>query len=51
MPELPTNLQIDRVMNLIRGFGWVKKEEVVNETEIKLTITKKREVEIKPPPT
>lgn len=51
MVDLPTNLEIERVMNLIRGFGWTKIEEVVTDTEIKLTITKPRVVETTPTPT
>jgi hypothetical protein len=48
---MPTSLEIERAMNLLRGFGWDKKKEEVTETEITLTIVKKREVEIKPSPT
>lgn len=48
---MPTSLEIERAMNLLRGFGWDKKKEEVTETEITLTIVKKREVEIKPGPT
>ncbi len=51
MPELPTNLEIERARNLLRGFGWNIKKEEVTETQITLTISKKREVEIKPTPT
>jgi hypothetical protein len=51
MPQMPTSLEIERAMNLLRGFGWDKKKEEVTETEITLTIVKKREVEIKPSPT
>jgi len=41
MPEYPKELEIERVTNLIRGFGWEKvKEEVVGEDLI-LTIKKK----------
>lgn len=42
MPEIPTSLEIDRVVNFIRGFGWEKKKEIVTDTEIELTIIKKK---------
>jgi len=41
MPEYPKEIEIERVVNLVRGFGWEKiKEEVVGE-ELILTIKKK----------
>jgi len=41
MPEYPKEIEIERVVNLIRGFGWEKvKEEVVGE-DLLLTIKKK----------
>jgi len=41
MPEYPKEIEIERVTNLIRGFGWEKvKEEIVGEDLI-LTIKKK----------
>jgi len=41
MPEYPKEIEVERVTNLIRGFGWEKaKEEVVGEYLI-LTIKKK----------
>jgi hypothetical protein len=40
MPTLPTHLEIDRVLNLIRGFGWELEEKVITDTEIKLTVKK-----------
>ena len=41
MPEYPKEIEVERVTNLVRGFGWEKvKEEVVGEDLI-LTIKKK----------
>jgi len=41
MPEYPKEIEVERVVNLIRGFGWEKiKEEIVGE-ELILTIKKK----------
>ena len=40
--QLPTvGLEVERVMNLIRGFGWEKVKEEVTEGEIHLGIVKK----------
>ncbi len=40
MAELPIEIEIQRVMNLVRGFGWEKvREEVMGKT-ISLTIVK-----------
>ncbi len=51
MVQMPTSLEIERAINLIRGFGWDLKKQEITETEITLTIVKKREVEIPPGPT
>jgi len=41
MPEYPKEIEIERVVNLIRGFGWEKvKEEIIGE-DLVLTIKKK----------
>lgn len=40
MPEYPVTLEVERVLNLVMGFGWKKvKEEVVGD-KIVLTIEK-----------
>lgn len=40
--QLPTvQLEVERVMNLIRGFGWEKVKEEISEGEIHLEIVKK----------
>jgi len=41
MPDYPKEIEVERVVNLIRGFGWEKiREEVVGEDLI-ITIKKK----------
>lgn len=41
MQEFTVELEVERVMNLVRGFGWDKaKEEIVGD-EIQITIKKK----------
>ena len=40
MPEFPKEIEIERVTNLVRGFGWEKvKEEIVGK-DLLLTIRK-----------
>ncbi len=46
---LPVTLQIERMMNLIRNFGWEKiKEEMIKD---EMHVTVKIKVEQKPTPT
>ena len=40
MPELPREIEIMRVMNLVQGFGWVKVKEEIVGTKVLLTIEK-----------
>jgi len=41
MPEYPKEIEIERVMNLVKGFGWEEtKQEVIGE-ELFITIKKK----------
>lgn len=41
MPEYPKEIEVERVANLIRGFGWeITKQEIIGE-ELILTIKKK----------
>lgn len=40
MAELPREIEIMRVMNLVQGFGWGKTKEEVVGTKIVLTIEK-----------
>lgn len=40
MPEYPKEIEIERVLNVVRGFGWEEvKQEIVGE-ELFLTIKK-----------
>ena len=41
MPEYPKELEIERVTNLVRGFGWeMIKQEVIGE-DLQITLKKK----------
>ena len=41
MPEYPREIEVERVINLVRGFGWEKiKEEVIGD-ELIITLKKK----------
>ena len=33
-------MEVDRVMNLVRGFGWVKTREEIKDDDIYITIRK-----------
>ena len=41
MATLPVDIEVDRLLNLIRGFGWELKSKEITEEEIILTIKKK----------
>lgn len=41
MATLPVDLEIDRLMNLIRGFGWEMDKKEITDTEVTVTIKKK----------
>ncbi|KKK58982.1 hypothetical protein LCGC14_3038970, partial [marine sediment metagenome] len=47
MPEIPIELEVERVMNLVRGFGWEKKEQRMSDNSVVLVIEKKVEVPVK----
>ena len=36
-------MEVERVMNLVRGFGWEKSKEEIIEDEVHITIKKKIE--------
>ena len=41
MPEYPREIEIERLINLVRGFGWESiKEEVIGD-ELHVTVKKK----------
>lgn len=41
MPEPRTEIEVERVMNLVRGFGWEKVQEEIIDDEIFIKIKKK----------
>lgn len=41
MAEPSVALEVERVMNLVRGFGWDKKEEKLEADKVVLVIQKK----------
>ena len=45
MPEYPLPLEVERVLNLVMGFGWKKVKEEVIGNRIVLTIEKTVESE------
>lgn len=48
---LPATLQIERMMNLIRNFGWEKVKEQVVADGVEVTVKLKIEQPPKPTPT
>ena len=41
MPEYPKEIELERVLNLVRGFGWeMVKQEIIGE-ELIITLKKK----------
>ena len=41
MPEYPKEIEVERIVNLIRGFGWEKTREEIVGDKLILTIEKK----------
>ena len=41
MANLPADIEIDRLLNLIRGFGWEMEKKEISDEEIIMTIKKK----------
>ncbi len=41
MANLPADIEIDRLLNLIRGFGWEMEKKEISDEEIIITIKKK----------
>jgi len=44
MPDIPIEIEVERVMNLVRGFGWEKKEQRMDVDGVVLVIKKERPV-------
>ena len=43
MPEFEKDrLEVDRVLNLVQGFGWEKTSESITDEHVIITIRKKR---------
>lgn len=40
MDTVQRTLEVERITNLVRGFGWEKKEEVVEDNVLRLVIEK-----------
>ncbi len=40
MAELPKEIEVQRVMNLVQGFGWKKVKEEVIGTKVLITVEK-----------
>jgi len=43
MIEVQRVIEVERVVNLVRGFGWEKTEEIIEDGTIKIRIEKKVE--------
>lgn len=41
MPEYPKDIEIERLMNVVRGFGWEEVEQKIVGNELFVTIKKK----------
>jgi hypothetical protein len=41
MATLPADIEIERLLNLIRGFGWEMAAKEIKEEEVIITIKKK----------
>ena len=41
--EMPTYLEIERMMQIVSQYGWVKRTEIVREDEIVVEIVKQRD--------
>lgn len=45
MNEARIRIEIERIVNLVAGFGWSKEEEKISAGEVRLTLVKKVPVE------
>lgn len=49
MEQAQIRIEIERIVNLVAGFGWAKVKEEVSEGKVAITLEKKLpETEIKP---
>ncbi len=44
MPKIEPVIEFERVMNLVRGFGWEMREQKIEDDKIVLVIEKKLEL-------
>lgn len=51
MPQPTVEMEVERVMNLVRGFGWEKAKEEILGDEIHIEIKKKIPPDAQPPGT
>jgi len=49
MPTLPIDIELDRLMNLIRGFGWKISNKEITDSKATLEIVKDLVSEKTPP--
>ncbi len=40
MSGIPVDLEVERIMNLVRGFGWTKSEQKIVDDKVFVTIHK-----------
>lgn len=50
MPDVQQILEVERVINLVKGFGWDKTEEVIEGDEVKITFKKTIKAGVSPAP-
>jgi len=43
MATLPVDLEVERLLNLIRGFGWEMKEKKIEDDKVSLLVQKRIE--------
>jgi len=44
MPKVQFTLEVERVVNLVKGFGWEKREEVIDGNKVRITFEKTLEL-------
>jgi len=50
MPDVQKTLAVERIVNLVKGFGWDKTEEVIEDDEVKITFKKTIKPGVPPAP-
>jgi len=49
MNDAMIRIEIERIVNLVTGFGWKKTEESTSEGKVKLTLEKEVPIKTEPP--